>query len=175
MPTDYYHTYITPEGFDDIILRSDGTALTGLYFAHHHDRNTHSSSEAELPVFRDTRLWLDIYFSGKQPDFTPAYRIDNLTPFRQRVQQIMQSIPFGQMMTYGEIAKAIDDCTDSAAKMSAQAVGGAVGWNPICIIVPCHRVIGARGQLVGYGGGINNKINLLGLEGHSISKSLIVT
>ena len=87
----------------------------------------------------------------------------------------MQSIPFGQMMTYGEIAKAIDDCTDSAAKMSAQAVGGAVGWNPICIIVPCHRVIGARGQLVGYGGGINNKINLLGLEGHSISKSLIVT
>ena len=124
-----------------------------------------------LPVFEDTVLWLDQYFGkdpdtglftaeSKWPDFVPAMRIEGLTPFRRKVITTMISIPFGQTMTYGEIAKAI-----GKEKMSARAVGGAVGWNPICLIIPCHRVLGTNGYITGYGGGINNKIALLQLEG----------
>ena len=83
--------------------------------------------------------------------------MNDLTPFRKAVMEVVCNIPWGQTMTYSEIAKCIG-CH------SAQAVGGAVGWNPICLIVPCHRVIGANGKLVGYGGGLNNKITLLRLE-----------
>ena len=119
--------------------------------------------EKNLPVFNDVRRWLDIYFSGKEPDFTPDYRIDGMTPFRRDVFEILLKIPFGKTVTYGEIAAEIAK-KRNIAKMSAQAVGGAVGWNPVCIIVPCHRVIGADGSLTGYGGGITNKIALLKLE-----------
>lgn len=124
-----------------------------------------------LPAFEDTVRWLDLYF-GKDPmtgdfteqsiwpDFTPAIKIEGLTPFRSKVIEIMRSIPYGQTMTYGEIAAEI-----GAPKMSAQAVGGAVGWNPICIIIPCHRVMGAGGKITGYGGGLDNKMALLKLEG----------
>ena len=120
--------------------------------------------EKDLSVFCSTKEWLDIYFSGRQPDFTPAYRIDGLTSFRKEVTDIMQTIPFGKTMTYGEIATLIAQ-KRGIRKMSAQAVGGAVGWNPLCIIIPCHRVLGADKSLTGYGGGIKNKIALLKLEG----------
>lgn len=124
-----------------------------------------------LPVFEDTILWLDMYFgkdaeTGKftvksvWPDFAPAMKIEGLTPFRRKVMTTMISIPFGQTMTYGEIANVM-----GKKKMSARAVGGAVGWNPICIIIPCHRVLGTNGSITGYGGGIENKIALLKLEG----------
>ena len=160
--------YHTPTGFDDIILRSDGEVLTGLCFAHSQEiRDLPTAKSNPQAVFQDVCRWLDIYFSGKQPDFTPAYRTDNLTAFRQQVQQIMCAIPFGHTTTYGEIAKQIAD-QRGLANMSAQAVGGAVGWNPICIIVPCHRVLGANGRLTGYSGGITNKISLLRLEGCKI-------
>ena len=106
---------------------------------------------------------MDTYFGGQNPDFTPAYRIMNLTSFRQEVIEIMKSIPFGETLTYGEIAKEIAK-TRGLKRMSAQAVGGAVGWNPICIIVPCHRVVGTDGSLTGYGGGIENKAALLAHE-----------
>ena len=111
-----------------------------------------------------TCRWLDEYFTGREPDFAPPYRIDGLTPFRSDVIDAMLKIPFGKTVTYGEIAAGIAR-RRGLKRMSAQAVGGAVGWNPICIIIPCHRVMGANGALVGYGGGIGNKISLLAHEG----------
>ena len=160
--------YETPDGLDDLLMESDGKVLTGLHFAESrkvaHTRR--DCAEHDLPIFRETRRWLDCYFSGRQPDFTPSYRIDGLTSFRKDVTDAMLAIPFGQTTTYGSIAADIAR-KHGLAKMSAQAVGGAVGWNPICIIIPCHRVIGAGGALVGYGGGIDNKIALLAHERRS--------
>ena len=157
--------YPTPEGFDDLLMCTDGEALTGLWFEGSRDENKHILDIVETrratslsTVIRDTCRWLDIYFSGRQPDFTPAYRMNDLTPFRKAVLDKVCEIPFGQTMTYGEISKKLK-------VNSAQAVGGAVGWNPICLIVPCHRVMGANGNLIGYGGGLHNKIALLKLEG----------
>ena len=163
--------YKTPHGFDDMWMNSDGEMLTGLWFEGSHGQSKHrlDCEERDLPVFRETRRWLDIYFSGRQPDFTPRYRMDNLTPFRREVVDAMRAIPFGATTTYGDIAAALAK-KHGIAKMSAQAVGGAVGWNPICIIVPCHRVVGAGQSLVGYGGGIRNKAGLLSLEGRSSSR-----
>ncbi len=161
----FLFNYETPDGLNDLLMESDGTVLTGLHFAESckaaHTRR--DCVERDLPVFCETRRWLDCYFSGRQPDFTPPYRIDGLTPFRKDVTDAMLAIPFGQTTTYGSIAAGIAR-KHGLAKMSAQAVGGAVGWNPICIIIPCHRVIGAGGALVGYGGGIGNKIALLAHE-----------
>ena len=158
--------YKTPDGFDDLWMSSDGEVLTGLWFEGSRGQSKHrlDCEERDLPVSRETRRWLDIYFSGRQPDFTPRYRMDNLTPFRREVVDAMLEIPFGATTTYGDIAAALAK-KHGIAKMSAQAVGGAVGWNPICIIVPCHRVIGANRSLTGYGGGIANKVRLLSLEG----------
>ena len=163
--------YRTPYGFDDMIMSSDGEVLTGLRFINSQDQSKHTMdfAEKDLPVFRDTKEWLDIYFSGRCPDFTPAYRIDRFTLFRKEVSDIMQTIPFGQTMTYGEIAALIAQ-KHGIRKMSAQAVGGAVGWNPLCIIIPCHRVLGAGRSITGYGGGIKNKIALLKLEGIEFRK-----
>ena len=163
--------YKTPHGFDDMWMNSDGEVLTGLWFEGSRGQSKHrlDCEERDLPVFRETRRWLDIYFSGRQPDFTPRYRMDGLTPFRREVVDAMLAIQFGETATYGDIADALAK-KHGIAKMSAQAVGGAVGWNPICIIVPCHRVVGAGQSLVGYGGGIRNKAGLLSLEGRSSSR-----
>ena len=157
--------YQTPEGFDNMLMSTDGEVLTGLWFEGSRDADKHISNLVETcrgaslpPIIRDTCQWLDIYFSGRQPDFTPAYCMQDLTPFRKAVLDVVEEIPLGQTMTYGEIAKRLK-------VNSAQAVGGAVGWNPICLIVPCHRVMGANGKLTGYGGGLHNKIALLKLEG----------
>ena len=159
------YRYQTPEGFDNMLMCADGAVLTGLWFEGLRDENIHMSNLVEtrhgtsLPtIIQDTYCWLDIYFSGRQPDFTPVYRMEGLTPFRKAVLDIVCEIPFGQTMTYGNVAKRLKI-------NSAQAVGGAVGWNPICLIVPCHRVMGANGKLTGYGGGLHNKIALLKHEG----------
>ena len=111
-----------------MVMSSDGEVLTGLRFINKQDQSKHTMDreEKDLSVFSDTKKWLDIYFSGRQPDFTPAYRIDCFTPFRKEVSDIMQSIPFGHTMTYGEIAALIAQ-KRGIRKMSAQAVGGAVG------------------------------------------------
>ena len=155
----YTQTYSTPPQFDDLIMESDGELLTGLHFANdNYIPKAENISENNLPIFDETRRWLDEYFRGKQPKFFPKFCIKNATNFRQKVLEILLKIPYGATVSYGEIAAQI------SPKMSAQAVGGAVGWNPICIIIPCHRVIGADGKMVGYGGGIKNKIALLGLE-----------
>ena len=154
--------YTTPAAFDNLLLTSDGEVLIGMHFIK--SGNAVKSSIA-LPVYKDVSRWLDIYFSGREPDFTPDFRIDNATPFRRDVLEILQQIPFGRTMTYGDIAAQIAQ-KHGIEKMSAQAVGGAVGWNPIGIISPCHRVVGVGNKLVGYGGGIENKIALMKLEGH---------
>lgn len=152
--------YITPVGFDDIIMESDGEFLTGLRF----EQDGSSFEEKILPVFADTCNWLDTYFSGDGPDWLPKYRIGNATPFMQDVLDETLKISFGKTATYGEIAQRIAK-RRGIAKMSAQAVGGALGRNPVCIIIPCHRILGADGKITGYGGGIKNKIALLELEG----------
>lgn len=168
----YRKVYHSPLG--KILLQSDGIYLTGLWFAGSRDESKHGSKyiEKDLPIFEETFRWLDLYFSGKDPDFTPAYKIENLTPFRQQVIDIMNQIPYGKVVTYQDIANKIAKL-NKIPKMSAQAVGGAVGWNPICLIIPCHRVVGSNGSLTGYGGGIQNKVKLLELEKQDMSKFTI--
>ena len=154
--------YITPDGFDNLFLQSDGEFLTGLHFV---KTSKKPPLTPKLPqCLLETSHWLDIYFSGQQPDFTPAYKIENITPFRKEVIEILNKIPFRKTVTYGEIASEIAQ-NRNIPKMSAQAVGNAVSWNPIGIIIPCHRVIGSNGKLIGYSGGIQNKKALLSLEG----------
>lgn len=171
---EYKYFYKTPASFDDLIMNSDGEYLTGLWFVGSNDELKHNINceEKELPIFKETVKWLDIYFRGKIPKFIPKYKINNVTSFRKEVINIINSIPYGAKITYNEIAKKIALQRDMK-KMSSQAVGGAVGWNPICIIIPCHRVVGTNGSLTGYGGGIKNKIALLKLEGNDMSKFTI--
>lgn len=164
----YKYLYHTPAGFDDLLMNSDGKFLTGLWFAGSKDAAKHifACETKDLPIFRKAAKWLDLYFAGQNPDFVPKYQINHLTPFREKVLNILQSIPFGETLTYGDIARIIAE-QDGLQKMSSQAVGSAVGWNPICIIIPCHRVIGADGSLTGYGGGLKNKAALLAHEKNS--------
>ncbi len=168
----YRKVYHSPLGI--IYMQSDGEYLTGLWFDGSRDSNKHmyDFEEKELPIFKETSNWLDIYFSGKNPDFIPKYKIENNTKFRNQVIDIMNKIQYGEVITYNDIAKKIA-ISNGIEKMSAQAVGGAVGWNPICIIIPCHRVVGTNGSLTGYGGGIKNKIELLKLEGNNMDKFII--
>ncbi|MEE8884942.1 MAG: methylated-DNA--[protein]-cysteine S-methyltransferase [Eubacteriales bacterium] len=159
----YYTTTASPLG--EIILSSTGEKLNGLWFSgQKYERELLKKADAieenqDLPIFCETRRWLAIYFSGREPDFMPELELSG-TPFRQRISRIMLSIPYGHTMTYGTIAReaAREMGRD---KLSAQAVGGAVGHNPISILVPCHRVVGANGSLTGYAGGIQRKIRLL--------------
>ncbi len=170
----YKYIYETPENFSNMIMNSDGEYLTGLCFEDSRDYFKHiiDSEEKDLEIFRETIKWLDIYFTGKKPDFTPKYKIKNLTPFRQEVIDIMNSIEYGKNVTYNDISKIIAK-KRGLKRMSSQAVGGAVGWNPICIIIPCHRVVGTNGNLTGYSGGIKNKVELLKLEGNDMSKYFV--
>ncbi len=170
----YKYIYKTPKEFSNIIMNSDGENLTGLWFEGSRDTSKHvvECEEKDLKIFRDTSKWLDIYFSGKNPNFTPKYKIENITPFRKEVIDIMNTISFGKTLTYSDISKIIAK-NRGLEKMSSQAVGGAVGWNPICIIIPCHRVVGKNGSLTGYGGGIKNKIALLEHEKNDMSKYFI--
>ena len=118
--------------------------------------------EAELPVFEQTKRWLDSYFSGQIPDFLPPLSLKG-TDFRMEVWEELLKIPYGKTVSYGEIAAAVAR-KRGLDRMSAQAVGGAVGHNPVAIIVPCHRVVGKDGSLTGYGGGLDKKTALLSLE-----------
>ena len=170
----YKYMYQTPKNFSNMIMNSDGEYLTGLWFEDSKDSSKHilDCEEKDLEIFIQTSKWLSLYFSGKNPNFTPKYKIENLTPFRKEVTDIMNSIEYGKVITYSNIAELIAKKRE-LKKMSAQAVGGAVGWNPICIIIPCHRVVGTNGSLTGYGGGIKNKVELLKLEGNDMSKYFI--
>lgn len=170
----YTYHYNSPLG--GITLSSNGTELTGLWFdgqKYFGDTLTKEYVEKSLPIFEQTVRWLDVYFSGKVPDFTPPLRMET-TPFRKAVWKIMLAIPYGKTMTYGEIADRIAK-EKGLAKMSAQAVGGAVGHNEISIIVPCHRVVGTNGSLTGYAGGVDKKERLLTLEGVDMEKLFVPT
>ena len=125
-----------------------------------------------LKIFRLTKAWLDRYFRGEKPEISeiPLAPIGNT--FGQRIWQILCEIPYGEVWTYGKIAQIIAQ-ERGKTTMSAQAVGGAVGHNPISIIIPCHRVVGANGNLTGYAGGIQTKIALLTLEGVNIKKLFV--
>ena len=170
----YKYIYKTPNEFSNMIMNSDGENLTGLWFEDSRDSSKHiiDCEEKDLEIFRETSKWLSLYFSGKNPNFTPKYKIKNLTPFRQEVIDIMNTIEYGKVITYNNISKIIAK-KRGIKRMSSQAVGGAVGWKPIRIIIPCHRVVGANGSLTGYGGGIKNKVELLKLEGNDMSKYFI--
>ena len=165
---EYVHHYISPIG--GITLASDGEALTGLWFdgqKYFADTLDPQHKEKDLPVFDEADRWLDVYFSGKAPDFTPKLRM-KATEFRKAVWEVLLTIPFGQTMTYGEIAAIIAE-QKGMNRMSARAVGGAVGHNAISLMIPCHRVVGANGSLTGYAGGIDKKVKLLLLEKADLS------
>ena len=160
---EYTQHYDSPLG--GITLAGDGAALTGLWF----DGQKYFAAaldpeyeEKPLPLFDEAKRWLDLYFSGREPDFTPPLRM-KATPFRRAVWEILLRIPYGKTMRYGEIA-ALLAAQRGLPRLSAQAVGGAVGHNPISLIIPCHRVVGADGSLTGYAGGIEKKQALLLLE-----------
>ena len=119
--------------------------------------------ERLTPVFEQTLDWLQIYFAGHNPAFLPPLSPGG-TPFRKEVWDVLLTIPYGQTRTYGEIASVIA-ARRGLPHMSAQAVGGAVGHNPISLLIPCHRVVGADGSLTGYAGGVDKKAQLLKLEG----------
>ena len=148
-----------------VTLASDGESLTGLWF----DGQKYfgaglcsAPEERELPVFAAARDWLQIYFSGRDPDFTPLLSLRG-SPFQCAVWKKLLQIPYGSTATYGEIAHWLSE--ESGGKLSARAVGNAVGHNPVSLIVPCHRVVGANGSLTGYAGGVGRKRCLLELEG----------
>jgi methylated-DNA-[protein]-cysteine S-methyltransferase len=168
---EYIQKIESPVGI--LTVSSDGKNISGLwiegqkYFARNLE---HDPCEKELPVFDDVRKWLDIYFSGKEPDFMPPF-IFKGSLFQKSVWNGLCSIRYGETVTYGELAKKITLNTrlnNEGKQTSARAVGGAVGHNPISILVPCHRVIGKNGDLTGYAGGMDIKEKLLKLEGVTI-------
>ena len=149
----------------EVRLRSDGEALIGLWFVGQvNDAREISDLEIknDLPIFGQVESWLESYFSGKQTSITIPLQPKG-TSFQQRVWQILQEIPYGKTMTYGEIAQRIAK-EKGVETFSAQAVGQAVGKNPISILIPCHRVIGKNGALTGYAGGVHRKEQLLRIE-----------
>lgn len=156
----------------EIMLASNGDSLIGLwikgqkYFAANIPEDAIENNE--LNIFLKTTNWLDKYFNGEQPSIQELQIAPVGTKFRQEVWKILCKIPYGQTITYGEIAKSIAKVNGNKS-MSAQAVGGAVGHNPISIIIPCHRVVGTNGSLTGFAGGIDKKIKLLEHEKVDIS------
>ena len=153
----YTQHYDSPLG--GITLAGDGDALTGLWF----DGQKHFGAglgedweERSLPVFAEAVRWLELYFGGTVPDFTPKLALRS-TPFRRSVWELLLTVPYGGTVTYGELARRLGGT-------SARAVGGAVGRNPVSLIVPCHRVVGSGGRLTGYAGGLDRKRYLLLLE-----------
>ena len=159
----FIHHESSPLG--NILFAADEIGLTGLWFEgqkNYARTLSPESGERELPVFRQAKHWLEVYFAGKEPAFSvPLHPMG--TAFQQRVWSLLRTIPYGNTATYGEIAKRLA-AENGIAHLSAQAVGGAVGRNPISILIPCHRVIGADGSLIGYAGGIERKRALLTLE-----------
>ncbi|MDR2065807.1 MAG: methylated-DNA--[protein]-cysteine S-methyltransferase [Prevotellaceae bacterium] len=156
-----------------LTVSGDSKNISGLwiekqkYFAGTLGKNV---SERNLPVFEDVQRWLDIYFSGKEPDFMPPLMPEG-SPFQKSVWNILRKIPYGQTTTYGEIAKQFE-MENKYVRTSARAVGNAVSHNPVSILIPCHRVVGKNGGLTGYAGGIDTKLKLLQMEGVNISGDL---
>ena len=159
----YIQHYSSPLG--GILLAADEIGLTGSWFdgeKYFAGNLPVEHAERQTPILAEAARWLDIYFTGKEPGFTPPLHPIG-SPFRQAVWEILLQIPYGRTTTYGEIARQLAE-KQGREKMSAQAVGGAVGHNEISVIIPCHRVVGTSGSLTGYAGGIDKKVKLLELE-----------
>ena len=155
--------YTSPLG--TLLLSADEIGLTGVWFegAKYYAANLSAEHmERETPVLRETKEWLDIYFTGKDPGFLPPLHPAG-SAFQKSVWELLLKIPYGQTETYGSIARQLARKL-GVNRMSSQAVGGAVGHNPISLLIPCHRVVGADGSLTGYAGGIGRKVKLLELE-----------
>lgn len=145
-----------------LLLAAEGDCLTGLWFEgqkYFGQTLAAGRREADTPVLALARRWLEVYFSGREPDFAVPLRLTG-TPFQRAVWEVLRTIPYGETMTYTEVAVRL-----GRSRGSAQGVGGAVGRNPVSILVPCHRVVGADGSLTGYAGGLERKRRLLELEG----------
>ncbi|MBO4889259.1 MAG: methylated-DNA--[protein]-cysteine S-methyltransferase [Firmicutes bacterium] len=158
------HNYRSPLG--EILLSADDSGLTGLWFSgqkYFPDRLPEDMADPTAEHHLDeTVRWLDLYFVGQKPDFIPKLHPAG-TAFQQLIWSLLLDIPYGKTATYGDLAKQVSILL-GRPHMSAQAVGGAVGHNPISIIIPCHRVLGAKGQMTGYASGIWRKEKLLTLE-----------
>ena len=168
----FVQRYDSPLG--GILMAADESGLNGLWFeGQKYFARTLATvhTEQETPILAEARRWLDIYFTGREPDFLPPLHPTG-SAFRQAVWEILLQIPYGKTTTYSEIAGQLAE-RQRLPRMSAQAVGGAVGHNEISIIIPCHRVVGASGSLTGYAGGIDKKVKLLELEHTDMSRFFV--
>lgn len=159
----YISHYASPLG--ELLIAADDIGLTGLWFAgqKYYARGLDTEhEERESLAIASAKHWLDVYFAGQQPDFTPPLHLVG-TAFQTAVWDILLTVPYGETLTYGEIAARIA-AQQGRGHMSAQAIGGAVGRNPVSIIVPCHRIVGKSGDLTGYAAGVEKKTSLLRLE-----------
>ena len=159
----YTMHYDSPLG--KILLAADEEGMTGVWFEaqkYFAAKLPPENEEGTMPVLGDACRWLDVYFSGREPDFTPKLHLIG-SDFRQAVWALLLQIPYGQTTTYGALAKQLAE-KQGRPRMSAQAVGGAVGHKRIAILIPCHRVVGTNGSLTGYAGGIDKKETLLRME-----------
>ncbi len=151
-------TLLVPSPLGEILLTAEGDALTGVWFTDgKYTPQIKSIGSLQTPALASGKRWLEIYFAGQKPGFLPPLRLYG-TPFQEKVWKLLLEIPYGQTVTYSQLAARLDK------KAAAQAVGGAVGKNPVSIIVPCHRVVGVDGSLTGYAGGLERKRFLLELE-----------
>ncbi len=178
MPMNRWSTYESPIGRLSMACDAEGTHLVGLWMEGQKHFPTALLDAArpddEAPVFGLVRDWLDRYFAGERPAIARIPRAPEGSAFRRQVWDLLCEIPSGSVTTYGAIARRLADAR-GVPSVSAQAVGGAVGHNPISIIVPCHRVVGASGSLTGYAGGIDRKIALLRLEGAAVEALSVPT
>lgn len=164
--------YESPLG--GILLAADEIGLIGLWFdgeKYFADTLPSEYEKRETSVLADAKRWLNIYFAGREPDFMPPLHPIG-SEFRMAVWEILLQIPYGKTTTYGEIARQLA-IKQGRPKISAQAVGGAVGHNKISIMIPCHRVVGANGSLTGYAGGIDKKMKLLEMEHADMSRFFV--
>lgn len=162
----YTADYDSPIG--NILMAAEDGALCGLWFYGGKYCPALLGTAGEDKALSDARRWLDIYFTGREPDFMPLLRLSG-SPFQTAVWELLRQIPYGETVTYGGLAARLAE-KRGLKRISAQAVGGAVGHNPVSIIVPCHRVVGANGSLTGYAGGVEKKRRLLAMEGINTGK-----
>lgn len=171
---DFFTEYESPIGA--ITLASNGRAISGLWFTNHRYKYQALNGEPvrndEDPVLGQLASWLDAYFAGRRPAIDELPLEPNGSDFRHEVWRALKEIPYGETVTYGELAEEI---AWIRGKASPRSVGGAVGHNPISIVIPCHRVVGANGSLTGFGGGIDKKVALLTHEGVDMSKFYVPT
>ena len=159
------YTMYYPSPLGRMLLAADEEGLVGAWFEgqkYYGSVLGDDILQEKNDILRRAEQWLDLYFSGTEPDFMPAIHLTG-SYFRKQVWKLLLEIPYGQTRTYGDIAEQIA-AENGRKSMSAQAVGGAVGHNPVSIIIPCHRVVGAKGSLTGYAGGLDRKAKLLEWE-----------